>query len=487
MEPRKIFIWLSVIIWPLVIAAGIYNPRTVPLAVVVSLLFLVGWYDILQISRSILRDYPVIGHLRYILRAISPEIHQYFFEDNLNGTPFNKESIALVNKRSDNEDAFHPFGTEKDLYSERYQWAAHAIFPKKRFTEPPRVTIGSDACRQPYSASIFNISAMSFGALGENAVVALNRGAKLGGFCHNTGEGGLSPYHLQGGDIVLQVGTANFGFRNDDGTLNEKAFTEKSTLAQVKMVEVKLSQGAKPGHGGLLPAAKNTNEIANIRMVKAATDVFSPPVNPSFDSPEGLAHFIDKLRRLSGGKPVGFKLCIGSKDEFIGLIRAFEKTGIHPDFITVDAAEGGTGAAPVEYSDSVGMRGEDALRFVHQTLREMGVRDRIKVIYSGKVITGFTLLKALCQGADLCNSARGFMFSLGCIQSLRCHTNTCPTGVATQDKTLQKGLVPEEKYQRVANFHKNTIVSFLELASALGISSLDELDEHHIQTAHTRL
>jgi len=285
----------------------------------------------------------------------------------------------------------------------------------------------------------------------------------------------------------LQVDTANFGFRNDDGTLNEKAFTEKSTLAQVKMVEVKLSQGAKPGHGGLLPAAKNTNEIANIRMVKAATDVFSPPVNPSFDSPEGLAHFIDKLRRLSGGKPVGFKLCIGSKDEFIGLIRAFEKTGIYPDFITVDAAEGGTGAAPVEYSDSVGMRGEDALRFVHQTLREMGVRDRIKVIYSGKVITGFTLLKALCQGADLCNSARGFMFSLGCIQSLRCHTNTCPTGVATQDKTLQKGLVPEEKYQRVANFHKNTIVSFLELASALGISSLDELDEHHIQTGHTRL
>jgi glutamate synthase domain-containing protein 2 len=487
MEPRKIFFWLSFLVWPLFIAAGIYGPQTAPLSIVVSLIFVLGWYDVLQTKRAILRDYPVIGHIRYILRAISPEIHQYFIENNTNGTPFNKETIELVNKRSDNEDAFHPFGTELDLYEERYQWAAHALFPKKRFTEPPRVTVGSDACKQPYSASIFNVSAMSFGALGKNAVEALNRGAKLGGFAHNTGEGGLSPYHLQGGDVIMQVGTANFGFRNDDGTLNEEAFREKSALPQVKMVEIKLSQGAKPGHGGLLPAAKNTHEIAQIRMVKPATDVFSPPVNASFDSPEGLAHFIGKLRELSGGKPVGIKLCIGSTDEFADLIRTFQATDIFPDFITVDAAEGGTGAAPIEYSDSIGMRGEDALRFVHRTLKEMGVRERLKVIYAGKVISGFTLLKALCLGADLCNSARGFMFSLGCIQSLRCHTNTCPTGVATQDKTLQEGLVPEDKYKRVANFHKNTVASFLELASTLGNASLDELDERHIRTSHTKL
>lgn len=487
MYPRTVFIWLSVLLWPLVIIASIYDSQDVPVAVVISLLFILGWYDMTQTKRSILRDYPVIGHLRYLLRAISPEIHQYFFESNTNGVPFNKESIHLINQRSDDKDAFHPFGTEIDLYENRYQWVAHAMFPKKRFTEAPRVLIGSEACRQPYRASIFNISAMSFGALGASAVRALNAGAKLGGFAHNTGEGSLSPYHRQGGDVVMQVGTANFGFRNEDGTLNEEAFREKSTLPEVKMIEIKLSQGAKPGHGGLLPAAKNTPEIARIRMVEPFTDVFSPPVNPSFASPETLGQFIQRLRELSGFKPVGIKLCIGSRDEFVTLIRAFESTGVFPDFITVDGAEGGTGAAPVEYSDSVGMRGEEALRFVHGTLKDFALREKIKIIYAGKVMSGFTLLKALCYGADLCNSARGFMFALGCIQSLRCHTNTCPTGVATQDQTLQKGLVPEEKYKRVANFHKNTIQSFLELASSLGIDSLDQLDESHIQTSHTKL
>lgn len=484
MEPRKIFIWMSILIWPLFAVGAFFHPHNIPLVILVSFIFLIGWYDLLQTRRSILRDYPVIGHLRYMLRAVSPEIHQYFFESNTNGMPFNKEQIGLVNRRSDNEGAFHPFGTEFDLYEKRYQWVAHAMFPKGRLTEAPRVRIGSETCTQPYDSSIFNISAMSFGALGESAVRALNAGAKLGNFSHNTGEGGPSPYHRQGGDLVLQVGTANFGFRNDDGTLNEDAFREKSGWPEVKMVEIKLSQGAKPGHGGLLPAAKNTPEIAGIRMVKPHTDVLSPPVNPEFDSAETMAFFIQKLRELSAGKPVGIKLCIGSTDEFSKMISVFEATGIYPDFITVDAAEGGTGAAPIEYSDNVGMRGEDALRFVHATLKEMGVRERIRVIYSGKVISGFTLLKALCLGADVCNSARGFMFSLGCIQSLRCHTNTCPTGVATQDKTLQKGLVPEEKYKRVANFHKNTVKAFLELASSLGIRSLDALDESFINSAH---
>lgn len=487
MDPRTIFIWLSALVWPLFVFGSFYNQELIPYSVVISLIFAVGWYDMLQSKRSILRDYPVIGHLRYLLLAISPEIHQYFFESNTNGEPFNKEEIELVNLRSDNKDAFHPFGTEFDLYKQRYQWLAHAIFPKTRFTQAPRISIGSGACKQPYLSSIFNISAMSFGALGESALRALNKGAKLGGFSHNTGEGGLSSYHQQGGDIVLQVGTANFGFRNEDGTLNEDAFSRKSGLDEVKMVEIKLSQGAKPGHGGLLPAAKNSLEIADTRMVKPHADILSPPLNASFDSPEGLAHFIQKLRELSGYKPVGIKLCVGKTEEFVEMIRTFGTEGIYPDFITVDAAEGGTGAAPIEYSDNVGMRGEDALTFVHRTLQEMEVRDSIKVIYSGKVISGFTLLKALCLGADACNSARGFMFSLGCIQSLRCHTNTCPTGVATQDGTLQKGLVVEEKYKRVANFHKNTIEAFLELASSLGIGSLDELNETYIHTAHAKL
>lgn len=299
-------------------------------------------------------------------------------------------------------------------------------------------------------------------------------------------KGGVSPYHRQGGDIVLQVGTANFGFRHRDGTLDEEAFRKTSRLHEVKMIEIKLSQGAKPGHGGLLPASKNSPEIARIREVDPYTDVLSPPVNPAFDSPEGLGRFIRKLRELSGGKPVGIKLCIGSEKDFDSLIHGFESERTFPDFITVDAAEGGTGAAPEEYSDFVGMRGEDALSFVHRTLVEMGHRDRIRIVYAGKVFSGFTLLKALCMGADVCNSARGFMFSLGCIQSLRCHTNTCPTGVATQDRVLQKGLVPEEKYKRVANFHKNTIEAFLELASSLGIASLDELDETHIRTSHAK-
>ena len=483
MDPRTVFIWLSFTLWPLLFINLYFHPNSMALTLLLSALFAIGWYDLLQKRRSILRDYPLIGHMRYILRAISPEIHQYFFESNTNGTPFSKESIELVNRRSDNKEAVHPFGTEFDLYDEKYEWVAHALFPKAVIKENPRITIGSFKCKQPYSASVFNISAMSFGSLGENAVTALNRGAKIGGFSHNTGEGGLSPYHRQGGDLVLQVGTANFGYRNRDGSFNEEAFREKSRLPEVKMIEIKLSQGAKPGHGGLLPAIKNTPEIAKIRMVDPHTDILSPPLNPSCDSPLALGMFIEQLRRLSDYKPIGMKLCIGSEKEFVDLIGHFKKEEIYPDFITVDAAEGGTGAAPEEYSDHVGMRGEDALKFVHKTLQELGVRDHIKVIYSGKVISGFTLLKAICFGADLCNSARGFMFSLGCIQSLRCDKNSCPTGVATQDRTLQEGLVAEEKSVRVANYHANTVKSFLELASVLGVRSIDELDERHIRTA----
>lgn len=486
MKPRTIFIWLSVTLWPLLIAIAWLHPQSSTVTILISLLFVLGWYDLFQTKRSILRDYPVIGHLRYMLRAISPEIHQYFIESNTNGEPFDKESISLVNQRADDIPAFHPFGTERDLYKKNYEWAAHTLFPKTKFTEAPRVLIGGKHCSKPYASSLLNISAMSFGSLGEKAVTALNHGAKLGGFAHNTGEGSLSPYHQQGGDIILQIGTANFGFRHEDGSFNEEAFVEKSALSQVKMIEIKLSQGAKPGHGGLLPAIKNTIEIAHIRMVKPHTDVISPPVNPSFDSPAALTLFIEKVRKLSGGKPIGIKLCIGNTTEFEILLQTFKEKDIYPDFITVDAAEGGTGAAPIEYTNYIGMRGEDALKFVNRALKEAGIREKVKVVYSGKIFSGFSLLKALCFGADLCNSARGFMFALGCIQSLRCHTNECPTGVATQDKVLQEGLVPEEKSVRVANYHKNTLASFLELASTLGISSLEELNPSHIHTTSHR-
>lgn len=477
MSPRRILILLMLTLWPFLIYQAFLHPENINITIIISMLFLLGLYDILQTKNSILRDYPIIGHARYMLKDIAPELHQYFVEDNIDGTPFSKSIINLVNSRAENREEFHPFGTEHNLYTEGVHWVSHAMFPTKKLAKDPRITVGGDKCKQPYSASVLNISAMSFGALSENAIKALNKGAQLGGFSHNTGEGGLSPYHLSGGgDIVLQLGTSNFGFRHEDGTLDEDAFKEKSNLDVVKMIEIKLSQGAKPGHGGLLPAVKNTEEIAKIRMLSAHTDVLSPPLNASFNSEETLCDFIEKVRDLSGAKPIGIKLCIGVEAEFISLIKTFTSRDIFPDFITVDAAEGGTGAAPIEYSNHVGMRGDDALAFVDKTLRDLGVRQKLKVIYAGKVISGFTLFKALCNGADLCNSARGFMFSLGCIQSLRCHTDTCPTGVATQKKTLQRGLVPSVKSERVKYYHNNTVEAFVEIASAVGVGSLEELN-----------
>ncbi len=487
MNLRTIFILLSLISWPFIIINAYRHMDNLPFAIIISFLYIIGWYDIIQKKKSILSTYPIIGHFRYILRAISPELHQYFIESNTDGMPFSKNQIELINKRSQGQDSIHPFGTEEDFYKDGVEWISHTIFPKKQLSKDPYVKVGSSTCKQPYMSSIFNISAMSFGALSENAIIALNSGAKIGGFSHNTGEGGLSPHHLQGGDIVLQLGTSNFGFRNEDGTLNEESFTQKSNLEVVKMIEIKLSQGAKPGHGGMLPAAKNTPEIAKIRMVKEHTDVLSPAFNASFNSELSLINFIDRVRTLSGFKPIGIKLCIGSKDEFISLIQAFKDKDIFPDFITIDAAEGGSGAAPIEYSNHIGMRGDDALLFVNETLINLGVREKMKIIYAGKVTSGFTLLKALCYGADLCNSARGFMFSLGCIQSLRCHTDSCPTGIATQQKSLQAGLRPSNKSNKVANYHKGTIKAFMGMTSTLGVGSLDELNKNHIHIFEKRV
>lgn len=483
MTYRNLFIYIGGLITIGLGLAVVFSPDQRLLALAFLAFMMIGWYDVFQKQNAILRDYPIIGHMRYILRGISPELQQYFVETNTGGEPFNKNTIRLINKRSNNKDGFHPFGTEQNFYKEGLQWVAHSLFPAEELETPPRVQVGSKHCKHPYSASLLNISAMSFGSLSENAIKALNEGAALGGFYHNTGEGSLTPYHQMGGDIVMQIGTGNFGFRDDQGKFHDEYFKEKAHLDAVKMIEIKLSQGAKPGHGGVLPAAKNTPEIAKIRKVKPGTDVFSPPVNPEIKSLEDIGVFIERIRKLSDYKPVGFKMCVGSAKETEALIDNLIETDRLPDFITVDASEGGTGAAPIEYSNHIGMRGEDALRFMNDLLQRKGVRDQIKIIYSGKVCTAFTMLKALCHGADICNSARGFMFSLGCIQSLRCNTDTCPTGIATQNKHLQEGLVPEHKRERVKNYHNNTVKSFLEMMATIGVSRIEDLSPQHIHTS----
>ncbi|MCB9046176.1 MAG: FMN-binding glutamate synthase family protein [Chitinophagales bacterium] len=454
------------------------TPGTMWIAGIVFILYILGVYDSVQPRHTIRRNFPLLGRLRYMLEDISPEIQQYFIERNTDGRPFSRNDRALAYQRAKSQNDTRPFGTQLEINSEDYEGLKHSIYPAKIMTEAPRVTVGGPDCKQSYSASILNISAMSFGALSENAIKALNIGAKKGGFYHNTGEGGLSDHHLQGGDIVWQIGTGYFGCRTQGGNFSPEEFQKKATLPEVKMIELKISQGAKPGHGGVLPAVKNTPEIARIRLLEPHTTVLSPPGHSAFSDAKGLLHFIKQLRELSGGKPVGFKLCIGRTDEFVEICEQMKATGIKPDFITVDGAEGGTGAAPQEFSDSVGMPVQPALIFVHQALIAHDLRKDIRLIASGKVISGVSILKMMALGADMCNSARGFMFSVGCIQALRCNTNACPTGVATQNKMLMKGLVVTEKSERVYRFHENTVHAALELLAASGCNSLDDMDVH---------
>jgi len=466
---RRLFLFLSLFIAIIAVAIWWANPGTWWLLVIVGVLICLGFYDMFQSEHTILRNFPVIGHIRYLFEFISPEIQQYFIERHTDGTPIPRNHRNLVYRRAKNVDDTHPFGTELDLYAPGYEGFKHSIYPVEPPKEPPRVLIGGKDCKQPYSAALLNISAMSFGALSKNAILAMNKGAKVGNFYHNTGEGGLSDYHLQGGgDIVWQIGTGYFGCRTKEGHFHPDEFQKRAMHEHVKMIELKISQGAKPGHGGVLPAIKNTEEIAKIRLLEPHTTVLSPPGHKEFSDAEGLLMFIKKLRDLSGGKPTGFKLCIGRKEEFVDICEAMKKTGIKPDFITVDGAEGGTGAAPLEFSDSVGMPLEPALKFVHQALKNYGLRDEIRVICSGKIIPAAMLLKMLALGADLCNAARAFMLSIGCIQALRCNTNKCPTGVATQNPKLVKGLVVEDKYMRVANFQKSTVQDAMELMAACG-------------------
>lgn len=443
---------------------------------IISFLIIVGFYNSFQQKHAILRNFPVLGYFRYAFETISPEIQQYFIERNTDGKPFSRNQRSLAYQRAKNIDATTPFGTQLDINNSDYEGIKHSMFPTKVNEELPRVLVGGQDCKQPYSASILNISAMSFGSLSENAIRALNNGAKKGNFYHNTGEGGLTEFHLQGGDVTWQIGTGYFGCRNDDGTFNAENFREKANLPSVKMIEIKLSQGAKPGHGGVLPAAKNTEQIAKIRGVKPFTTILSPPSHSAFSDAKGLVHFIAKLRELSNGKPIGFKLCIGDTRDFEKVCQEMVSENIFPDFITVDGAEGGTGAAPLEFADGVGMPFEPALIFVNKTLINFKIRDKIRVICSGKIISGHSILRAVAMGADMCNSARGFMFSLGCIQALKCNNNECPTGVATQNKMLMKGLVVTDKSERVYNFHKNTLHAANELLAAAGKNSFSEVD-----------
>jgi glutamate synthase domain-containing protein 2 len=479
---RSYFYAISAVLFLAVGCVGFFIPHVLWGFAVLVPLFLLGLADICQTKHSIRRNFPVIGHGRYLLEHIRPEINQYFIESNWDGMPFNRSKRSVVYQRAKGVTDTVPFGTQTNVYETGYEWINHSLVPKPILKEKPRVRIGGKDCKQPYLASIFNVSAMSYGSLSNNAVRALNKGAKLGSFYHNTGEGGLSPYHLEnGGDIVWQIGTGYFGCRDANGLFDEKNFQKRAILPQVKMIEIKLSQGAKPGHGGILPAAKVTAEIAEIRGVAQGKDVLSPPAHSAFSTPRGLLEFVARLRELSGGKPVGFKLCLGKHREFLSICKAMLETGIMPDFITVDGGEGGTGAAPMEFADSIGTPLNDGLIFIHNALVGIGVRDQIKVICSGKVTTGFAIASKLALGADLCNSARGMMFAIGCIQALRCNNNTCPTGVATQDPDLVKGLHVGDKAERVKNFHHATVHSFLEVIAAAGLSHPSELRPWHIQ------
>ncbi len=443
-------------------------------------LTLIGIYDVLQSSHSVLRNYPVLGHMRFIFEGIRPEIRQYLIESEKEEEPFSREQRSIVYQRAKGVEDKRPFGTQERIYDAGYAWLTHSVQPKHLEHHDFRVVIGNGACKIPYAASLYNISAMSFGALSANAILALNTGAKAGGFAHDTGEGGISRYHRQGGgDLIYEVGSGYFGCRGDDGTFDADKFEAQAADDQVKLIEVKLSQGAKPGHGGMLPASKITEEIAEARGVPMGVDCVSPAAHSAFSTPLEFMAFLDVLRQRSGGKPVGFKLCIGHRREFMCMVKAMLETGIVPDFIVVDGKEGGTGAAPLEFANHVGMPLVEGLSFVHNTLRGAGIRDQVKVGAAGKLVSAFDIARALALGADWANSARGFMFAIGCIQAQACHTNHCPVGVATQDKLRMRALNVPDKAERVTRFHRNTLKALAEMAGAAGLEDPRAFLPHH--------
>lgn len=453
-----------------------------PFTLVIGALSLLGVFDLLQSHHAVRRNYPILGNIRYLIEGIRPEIRQYLLEADDEATPFSRAQRALVYSRAKSEASDKPFGTLMNVYQSGYEFISHSMRPAP-LSDPEsfRVEIGGPLCKQPYSASVFNISAMSFGSLSANAIRALNKGAKLGKFSHDTGEGSISPYHREhGGDLVWELGSGYFGCRADDGRFDAEKFAKQANDPQVKMIEIKLSQGAKPGHGGILPKHKVTQEIASTRGVPMGQDCISPSSHSAFSTPLEMMRFIAQLRELSGGKPVGFKLCLGHPWEFMAIAKAMLETGILPDFIVIDGAEGGTGAAPVEFTDHLGVPMREGLLFVHNTLVGINLRDKIKLGASGKIISAFDIASVLAIGADWGNAARGFMFAIGCIQSQSCHTNKCPTGVATQDPLRQRALVVEDKATRVYNFHRSTLKALAEMLAAAGLTTPSQLTARHL-------
>ncbi len=448
---------------------------------VIAPLLALGIRDATQTKHTVLRNFPIIGHFRYLIEHIRPEIQQYLVESNLDAYPVEREYRSLIYQRAKGDLETRPFGTDRDVYRPGYEWAAHCTVPAPQLEEEPRIEIGGKDCSKPYSSSMLNISAMSFGSLSPEAILALNGGARDGGFAHNTGEGGVSRYHLEhGGDLIWQIGTGYFGCRTPRGEFDPERFEKVAAGESIRMIELKLSQGAKPGAGGILPAPKVSREIAEARGVELGEACISPSGHSAFSTPVELMEFIGEMRRLSGGKPVGMKFCMGRISDFLAICRAMLDTGIRPDFITVDGGEGGTGAAPLEFSNSLGMPKRDAIVVVHDILTGTNLRDDIRIICSGKILSAFHMIRSFALGADGCNSARAMMFALGCIQSLRCNSNTCPTGVTTQDPALRRGLVVEEKIPRVQRYHQRTIEALIKMLSAMGLNHPDEVMPHHI-------
>ncbi|MCI2229729.1 FMN-binding glutamate synthase family protein [Polaribacter sp. MSW13] len=448
------------------------------------ILLLIAIYDSLQTQHSLLRAFPLVARLRWLFEEERDKIQQYFIEDNLNGTPINREKRSLVYQRSKAQIETVPFGTQHNVYAKGYEFVKHSLFPKDHHNiAGERVLFGSDKCLKKYNASLINISAMSFGSLSKNAIMALNQGAKMGNFAHNTGEGGISPYHLQGGDIIFQVGTGYFGAGksvNGKRVFDDEVFKENAIRPEVKMIEIKFSQGAKPGHGGILPAKKNTEEISKIRSVEPFTRVDSPPSHSAFTDFDSMISFIQKVRDLSEGKPVGIKFCVGNNEEIEEMIKAFAEANNYPDFITVDGGEGGTGSAPIEFTNYIGTPLLEGLVFVNKLLVKYKLKNQIKIIASGKAIDAFDIVKYIALGADAIAMARSFMLSLGCIQARECNLDTCPVGVATQDDDLVKALVVEKKNVRVKNYHNKTIAAVKEVVAAMGVESIPDLKPNQV-------
>ncbi|MFB6258624.1 MAG: FMN-binding glutamate synthase family protein [Flavobacteriales bacterium] len=479
---RRVFIIVSVFLLFALGSLGAFHSMGWWIALaILSPLYIIGYLDLFQKEHTIRRNFPLIGNLRYLFEDIRPEIYQYFIESDTDGRPFNRKQRSIVYQRAKKELQTVPFGSQYDDERIGHEWIDHSIYPTVWEDKDPRITVGGSACKKPYEASILNISAMSFGALGKNAITALNAGARIGGFAHNTGEGGVSPYHYEGkGDLIWQIGTGYFGCRSPKGAFDPDAFEATAQVEQIRMIEIKISQGAKPAHGGVLPAEKNTEEIAHARGVEPFQEVVSPPAHSMFEDEHGLLDFIAQLRELAGGKPVGFKLCMGEREEFLQICRAMLEKGVYPDFITIDDSNGGTGAAPLEFSDSIGMPLKNGLSFAHDALQSCELRHHIRLFASGRIINGFDMIRTMALGADACYSARGMMFALGCIQALRCNQNNCPTGVATHNPQLQNGLLIEDKKKRVARFHDQTVRSAVEILQACGMNSFSDLKRKDI-------